>query len=101
MKELGDFSLDIQKKTSISSLLSDVFIRCANLTVDIDSHEFEHFFISCNSAVFRSIIKEILENYRKYGTDGKISFSLVNGALKISIINKKKEKEAHDYSSSS
>lgn len=101
VKELAEFSLDIKKKTPIRSLLSDFSAKWTNLEVNIHPDEFEGVSVNCNSAVFRSIVKELAENYRKYGTDGKISLSLAHGNLKIALSNKKKPKEAHDYSSSS
>lgn len=66
--------------------------------IDMDEEVLKNHALLCEGAVFKNIIKEIKENYRKYGTGGRLSVRTHNNKLLIALTNKKKQKGQFDTS---
>jgi len=97
IKSLDTMNVDIQEKTWMADIISYIRSKFSDGEIDIDDNTY----ILCSKRVFKWIIDELRENYRKYGTNWYISIGSEENMLVISLKNKKKEKDIHDFSSKS
>jgi hypothetical protein len=95
IKSLNDISIDLKEKTWIKDILPYIQKKFQNGEIDVE----DNVKILCSNRVFKAIIDELSENYRKYGTEWHISVITKDNKLIITLTNKKKEKNPEDFSS--
>ena len=91
---LNDITTDLKEKNWIDELITDIKTDFPNTEINIE----HNLHILCSSCVYRSIIRELKENYRKYGTDWQLSLTRENDMAVITLKNKKKERDEKDSS---
>jgi len=96
IKSLNDITISLKEATGIDKIIS--YIR-TKLKTWWEVHTEDDAYILCSNRVFKAIIDEISENYRKYGTNGYISIVTKDNKLIITLTNKKKEKNPENFSS--
>lgn len=92
LESLHDFDVNLQRKSSLGELLPSINETFSDLEIDIDKNIVHGFSVLCNPTVFKSLLKEVKENYRKYGINGKVVVRPERGQLTISLFNQKKER---------
>ena len=95
IESLNDISVDMKEKSLIQDLIPYIELKFQKGEIDIENN----IHILCSKRVFKWIIDELKENYRKYGTEWYISVSKQNNMVVVSLKNKKKEKNENDFSS--
>lgn len=90
---------NILAKSNVGDLLPYIHETFSELDIKMNDESLQKHAILCEAAVFKNLLKEIKENYRKYGTNGKLRVETnSNHKLVITLTNNKKEKGAYDVS---
>ncbi len=93
-------NVDVKEETPLESLVPFIKTAFADLEIQMDAEQLAQRSIKCNGLIFKNIMNEIRENYKKYGQNGKLSLKAENNRLVIILRNNKKEKDEHAFSSS-
>lgn len=100
MEELVNFQemeISVAEETTVESLFPFVQKTFRGMEIHIDD-ELKNYTILCNVAIFKNILKEFMQNYEKYGENGRFSMKIENNKLKMTLLNNKKEQAADTFS---
>ena len=94
-----EVDFNFKDQSNLSQLYIYLYQAFENINNKVNQEDINNTYLNCHERAFQDIIHELKENYRKYGTEGKLTIHTEDNQLIITLHNKKKEKSPEDFSS--